>query len=64
MFNDGSVMHRWTGETQKEHAQDAAAAILLEQFTYLEQRGLERGRADNITLCRMKPGGEWERCTP
>ena len=57
MFNDGSVKHSWNGDTQREQAIDCAAAILLEQMTYA-------GRTDNITPCRRRNGGEWERITP
>lgn len=60
MFNDGSVMHIWNGATQRQHAEDAAAEMLLQQITYLAERSSDR-KPDNITVARLGPNGEWER---
>lgn len=51
MFNDGAVMKRWTGRTQRQRAEEYAR----------ETR--EKYAPDNITLARRLPGGSWERVT-
>lgn len=60
MFNDGSVAERWNGRTQRERAQEYAAAVVARQIAYIAERQLD-WQHDNITLARRLPNGRWER---
>ena len=53
MFNDGSVMAKWNGKTQRERAEEEIREIIAQQ--------LERsGRHDNIRLARRTLQMDWE----
>lgn len=49
MFQDGSVIHHWNGQTQRTRAE------------WFLQYWQEVCPGDHITLARRRPGGLWER---
>lgn len=49
MFNDGSVLDRWNGRTQRERASEAA------------ERWAREFAPDNITVARRRHGEPWTR---
>jgi hypothetical protein len=50
MFGDGSIRTRWNGRTQRERAEEEAAALAVTYYP------------DTYVVVRRALGGEWQRC--